>query len=62
MCPTGDHFANDPTARSRYFDDEFWNEDEDRFLWWAKVGETIVGFAQTAPEEKLGEIPPMEGV
>lgn len=28
-------------------DDEFWNEDEDRFLWWAKVDETIVGFAQT---------------
>jgi ribosomal protein S18 acetylase RimI-like enzyme len=45
--PTGDHFANDPATRVRYFDDEFWEEQEQRFLWWAKLGETIVGFAKT---------------
>jgi ribosomal protein S18 acetylase RimI-like enzyme len=45
--PTGDHFANDPAARSKYFDDEFWNQSTDRFLWWAKLDETIIGFAKT---------------
>jgi len=44
--PTGGHFANDPSARSKYFDAEFWNESEDRFLWWAKVDETVIGFAK----------------
>ena len=46
--PTGDHFADDPAARSRYFDDEFWNEREGQFLWWAKLDDTTIGFAQTA--------------
>jgi len=45
--PKGDHFANDPLARSKYFDDEFWIEDADRYLWWAKLDETVIGFAKT---------------
>jgi ribosomal protein S18 acetylase RimI-like enzyme len=45
--PTGDHFADNPGARSKYFDDEFWNEQDGRFLWWAKIDEIIVGFAKT---------------
>lgn len=59
--PTGDHFANDPAARSKYFDDEFWNERADRFLWWAKLDEAVIGFAKTElmPDpvwERLGYI------
>jgi GNAT superfamily N-acetyltransferase len=59
--PTGDHFANDPPARSKYFDDEFWNEIEDRFLWWAKLDDVVIGFAKTELVadpvwEKLGYI------
>ena len=45
--PRGDHFANDPLARSKYFDDEFWSEDADRYLWWANLDGTIIRFAKT---------------
>jgi ribosomal protein S18 acetylase RimI-like enzyme len=59
--PTGDHFANDPHARSKYFDDEFWNEIADRFLWWAKLDDVVIGFAKVELVadpvwEKLGYI------
>lgn len=59
--PTGDHFATNPRARSKYFDDEFWSEDANRYLWWAKLDETIIGFAKTGLVEdpvwdKLGYI------
>jgi len=42
-----DHFARDPLPRSNYFDDEFWDEKETRFLWWAKTDGNIIGFAVT---------------
>ncbi len=59
--PQGSHFANDPAARAKYFDAEFWDEHESRFLWWAKLDETVVGFAKTElmPDpvwERLGSI------
>src|SRR5205807_2239408 len=41
--PQGSHFANDPAGRAKYFDAEFWDEHESRFLWWAKLDETVVG-------------------
>ena len=59
--PTGDHFVNDPAAREKYFDAVFWDEHESRFLWWAKLDETVIGFAKTEllPDpvwERLGYI------
>src|SRR5215467_16234565 len=38
---------NDSPARDRRFDDELWDEKEFRFLWWAKLDETAIGFAKT---------------
>jgi ribosomal protein S18 acetylase RimI-like enzyme len=56
--PTGDHFANDLAARSKYFDDEFWTERLGRFLWWAKIDEATIGFAQTelVPDPVWGKL------
>jgi|SRR5579864_199005 len=39
--------ASDPHCHDQRFDEEFWNENESRFLWWAKVNETAIGFAKT---------------
>src|SRR2546430_17556522 len=57
--PPGSHFSNDPAARAKYFDAEFRDEHESRFLWWAKLDETVVGLAKfelmPAPgRERLG--------
>ena len=45
--------ADDPRVRDRRFGEEFWNERESRFLWWAKLNETAIGFAKTELVEDL---------
>ena len=45
--------ADDPRVRDRRFREEFWNERESRFLWWAKLNETAIGFAKTELVEDL---------
>ena len=38
---------NDSRAGEKRFGEEFWDEKQFRFLWWAKLNETAIGFAKT---------------
>lgn len=38
---------NDSRARGKRFDEELWDEKTFRFLWWAKLDQTAIGFAKT---------------
>ncbi len=40
-------FTRDISVRDKRFADEFWDETGSRFLWWAKLDETAIGFAKT---------------
>ena len=37
----------DHLARAKRFDEQFWDETEYRFLWWAKLDGAAIGFAKT---------------